>query len=335
MNTPNYWGFRINSKDGEALKYLVSEIHEGRLRQGWGWDIKQDLRNLQLDEGARANIPIFNNVKQGDYLLIPHCPSYAFVSIVRAAQDFSTGYSFKIDKKDYGHIFPIEKDFHLEFARNSKVVDADLRSTLRTPMRFWNMNNYGDSILKIIDSSLDDRKTPSQNEQRTIEMLEEAIVFSLNENMLRQKLGELFEKCFQASEWEFALRKSLELLLPHCYVKRVGGKQEAKHGCDLAVFIPSIEKDRQYVIGIQIKDYKGIVGSDVINQIKREGYWTEDSGYTLIDKYLIIIDSSRDVNTKLEEEAQKNNVRVLYKNDVYELLSRAAKIQMANNLLNI
>lgn len=336
MSTPNYWGFRTNWRDPKAHQFLYEELKKGNLRQGWGGNETQNLRSNPTDRGARANLPIYNRVKKGDYLLIPHMPSYPYVTIVQASQDFSEGYQFQIDpeRKDYGHIFPIEKTIKV-FARGNVNVHADIRNSLRNPMRFWCMSRYGEYIQKLINTKDNALSSTSRYEDLALDNMKEAIRNTLNEDALRNNLRELFEQSFQSSEWEFAIRKALELILPHCYVKRVGGKLEKDHGCDLAVFMPSIERDLTYVIGIQIKDYKDVVNPHVIEQInKADDYWTEDNenGCALIDKYLIIIDSTEDKNVELEVKAQDSQVRILYRDDVLELLSRAAKIQMANNL---
>jgi hypothetical protein len=124
-------------------------------------------------------------------------------------------------------------------------------------------------------------------------------------------------------------------VFPNYIVERVGGKEEKKHGCDLAVFIPGIEKNRGYVIGIQVKDYQNQVSNDVIDQIEKADVYNwdqDDTEYKLIDKYLIIIDAEPKKNQKLISDAKSNGIRVLFRDDVLELLSRAAKIHLANNL---
>ena len=343
MTAPNYWGFRINWRKEAAFNFLKKEILEGRLRQGWGWCEAQKLPHPTLNEGEKGNLPIFQKVRKGDYLLVPHVPSCHFVTIVRAIEDFNDGgYEFHIDPelKDYGHIFHVE--YIKKFARGNKNVHANIRSSLRNPMRFWCMSKYGDNIQELLKCKESDLCDSVLSEGLALDNLQEAMRLTIDEDVLREHLYNLFEKSFQASEWEFALRKALELLMPHCSVVRVGGKLEAKHGCDLAVFLPSIEKDKQYVIGIQIKDYRAIVSTDVIKQINKAEYWTdENSNCILIDKYIIVIDSTREENTQLEEvimstnDETGNGIRVLYRDDVLDILSRAAKIQMANNLLNI
>ena len=94
----NYWCFRI---DTNRQKFFKEEIFKGRLRQGWGWDEAQDLRNLKMDEGAGRNKPIFNDVKKGDILLVPQLPTWGKVIVVEATEDFNIGYQLKI-LQDFG-----------------------------------------------------------------------------------------------------------------------------------------------------------------------------------------------------------------------------------------
>jgi hypothetical protein len=64
----NLWGYRIDTSN---QAFFLRELKEGRLRQGWGFDKGQDLRHLTVDEGAKRNLSIFNNVNKGDILVIP------------------------------------------------------------------------------------------------------------------------------------------------------------------------------------------------------------------------------------------------------------------------
>ena len=60
-----YWGYRI-AKD--RIPFFWEELRQGRLRQGWGADRGQNLRNLTVDKGARLNLPMLR-VKRGRHPL--------------------------------------------------------------------------------------------------------------------------------------------------------------------------------------------------------------------------------------------------------------------------
>lgn len=105
MNKRNYWCYRIDTKN---IEFLMNELNLGRLRQGWGYDEGQNLRNLQLDEGAARNKAMFEGVKKGDILLIPQLPSWGQIAIVEATDDWSSGYKFEIHE-DFGVLIIMRK----------------------------------------------------------------------------------------------------------------------------------------------------------------------------------------------------------------------------------
>ena len=52
--------------------------------------------------------------------------------------------------EDFGHIFTAK--IICVFNRHSEVVSGDIRSTLKNPGRFWNINYLADDIDKIVES---------------------------------------------------------------------------------------------------------------------------------------------------------------------------------------
>ena len=143
----NYWGYRI---DTNCIDYFRQELQEGRLRQGWGWNKKQDLRNMKMDEGAGRNLSIFNKVKKGDILLVPRCPTWDEVGIVEATEDFDKGYYFDLNKEigDYGHVFPAK--LLKSFVRDNKNVSGQIKATIKNRIRFWNVNHCENDIKKLL-----------------------------------------------------------------------------------------------------------------------------------------------------------------------------------------
>ena len=45
--TLNCWAMRTSRDSEEHRRFLLDELHEGRLHLGWGWDESQDLRRLK------------------------------------------------------------------------------------------------------------------------------------------------------------------------------------------------------------------------------------------------------------------------------------------------
>ena len=105
-----YYAFRIQDSRAQELQ---NELKIGRLRQGWGYDAKLNLREdktARKDSGARKNFPIKDRVKKDDLLFIINMPDKQHVTLAVATEDFSKGYIFDERSfegaKDLGHIFP-------------------------------------------------------------------------------------------------------------------------------------------------------------------------------------------------------------------------------------
>ena len=316
MAKRSYWCYRINN---EIPEYFWKELVEKRLRQGWGWHKGQDLKNFKKDEGAGRNRPMLN-VNKGDILLIPHLPDWDDIAIVEATEDWNVGYKFDIDKKlgDYGHIFPAI--FLKKFSRSNEHVTGNIRSTLKNPSRFWNINHYGKDVEKLLKTEESNLSKTQSYENRFEASIENVFnkVFNASEfsDMLYKKLNEQFTR----EEWEFALAYGLGQLFPNYFIDRVGGGKESEHGTDILIRMPGIISGCEYVIAIQIKDYEGFVANDVIKQInKADKYWNKDNT-KLIEKIVIITRADKDNNLDLLEN--KDNVKFIFAKEFKELLAK-------------
>ena len=305
------------------MKFFMDELHNGRLRQGWGWDERQNLRKFEMDEGAGRNRPMFNKVKKGDILLVPQLPKWGQIAIVEATEDWSAGYEFSIDKnlKDYGHIFPAK--YIREFTRNNENVTGNLRSTLKNPSRFWNINHYSDDVDKLLSVPENELVKRQDHESRMTSLVGDVFNDVFNEQDFSNKLYDKFNEQFTREEWEFALLSGLRGVFPFYQIERVGGKEEKNHGTDILIKLPSLLTDYEYAIAIQVKDYEGVVGQDVIDQInKADSYW-ESENLKLIEKWVVITRASKDINVDLLKN--KSNVKVLFASELKELLNRIGK----------
>lgn len=320
MTNRNYWCYRI---DTNRIKFFMDELNNGRLRQGWGWDKRQDLRDFKMDEGAGRNRPMLNKVKKGDILLIPQLPNWGQIAIVEATEDWSKGYRFQIDEKlrDYGHIFPAE--YLRRFTRNNENVTGNLRSTLKNPSRFWNINHYSDDVEVLLKLSEDELVKRQDHQSRLTSLVGDVFNETFNEQDFTNKLYDKFIEQFTREEWEFALVNGLQEIFPFYRVERVGGKEEKNHGTDILIKLPSLLSDYEYAIAIQVKDYQGTVDESVIDQInKADDYW-ESENLKLIEKWIIITRASKDVNVELSDH--DSNVKMIFAGQLKELLNRIAK----------
>lgn len=323
MSAHHYWGYRISN---EYAGILFDELKQGRLRQGWGYDENQDLRNGNAitDDGVKRNLPILNYVKKGDYLLIPHMPDYDSITIAQATNDFSIGYEFEILQekgvKDFGHIFPAK--FIKRFSKRNINVGANIKSTMKCVSRFWNIDRCArevEMLLNICDTEL--------VETNTIEdWWNGAVETGIDEQVFAKRIYEYLHDRSNASEWEEVLRIGFEYILPECIsVEKTWNVEEKKHGSDLLIKIPGIF-ETTYVIAIQIKDYKGVVSDEPVKQINMaDDYYSDNPGEKLIDKYLIITDTDISDNEKLASIAKVNGVKIIFRKELEMLLARMAK----------
>jgi len=320
MSKQNYWCYRV---DTSQIKFFREQLSEGRLRQGWGWDEKQDLRNFKLDEGAGRNRPMFDRVKKGDILLIPQLPNWGEVALVEAAEDWSKGYIFEIDETlgDYGHIFPAK--YLKKFTRDNENVTGNLRSTLKNPSRFWNINHYSEDVELLLNTKVTELSKSQDHNSRLESSIGNVFNEVFNETLFADKLYNKLTEQFTREEWEFALVHGLKRMFPFYQIERVGGKEEINHGTDILIKLPSIISNYGYAIAIQVKDYDGFVGTDVIAQInKADTYWDTEN-LKLIEKIVIITKAKKDENIQLLEHDK--NVKFIFANELKQILTEIGK----------
>ncbi len=314
--TKNYWAYRIDKTNSD---FFNKELQLGRLRQGWGYDEGQNLRNLSVNNGARRNIPMFQKVKKGDVLLIPHISGYNQLTLAVATEDWEKGYLFEINPilKDYGHIFPAQPEKII--SKDHSAVSANLRRSLKNPSRFWSLNPYGEEIEHIL--KLSEYELNSTQPRNTMESIANESFKSLFKPQEFKKL--IYENCikkFQSAEWEKPLVEALQKLYPTYQVDAVGGHSEQLHGTDIKITIPGLF-GQSYVIAIQVKDYEGTVPPNIIDQINKADYFT-DENTKVIEKIIVI--------TRAEKEKNKNllnysDVKFVFLEELKELLSEAGQ----------
>jgi hypothetical protein len=320
MIMKNYWCYRV---DTSKINFFTNELNDGRLRQGWGWDTAQDLRDFKLDEGAGRNRPMFNTVKKGDILLVPQVPNWGEVALVEATEDWNKGYVFEIDPnlEDYGHIFPAK--YIKKFSRNNENVTGNLRSTLKNPSRFWNINHYSDDVELLLNAEVTELSKRQDHNSRLESSIGSVFNEVFDEAVFADKLYEKLTEQFTREEWEFALVYGLRQMFPFYQIERVGGKEEKNHGTDILIKLPSILSNYSYAIAIQVKDYEGYVSNEVISQInKADNYW-ESENLKLIEKIVIVTKAKKDDNIKLIEHDK--NVKFIFAAELKQLLSEIGK----------
>lgn len=317
----HFWGYRIRN---DIADYFFSELKQGRLRQGWGYLQEHNLVNEFItDDGARRNKPIYEKVKKGDYLIIPHLPSYDFVTIAQATDDFDNGYKFSIDTfyDDFGHIFPAKYCIH--FRKSNINVGSKIKSTLKCISRFWNADQCKYEIVNILGKDSGELTDGSD----IFLSLNNAITDVFDEKLFADELFYRLREMLNASDWEYVLCEGFKKILPsNVVVETTANREEIKHGCDIFIRIPGIF-ETTYVIAIQVKDYEGYVSPNVISQINKvDSYLEENEPNTvLIDKYIIIVDADYCDNKELIEMAKEEKIKVIFRKELKLLLSQMAK----------
>lgn len=317
-----YWGCRIDTSNKD---YIIEELKNEILRQGWGWDVKHDLRKNPKDPVVHRNKRMLD-VKKGDIILVPRIPSWTEVTIIEATEDWKDGYSFSIDpdKNDYGHKFPAI--IRCSFNRDNENVKGGIRSTLHNRGRFWKIpDKYGiliEDILKLDHASL--LSAQSLKGRFTNAM---SNTLTEIEKSFQDKVHEICIKQFNGVEWEFALVEGLKLLFPEPYfhVERVGGKKEKEHGTDIIIRFYGLSRHYEYIIAIQVKDYRYDFNAEaVISQInKASEYWKISGQHILIDKIVIVTGVEKDLFIS-KEKAEKDNVHFIFADELKDILMQMA-----------
>lgn len=304
----NYWGYRIDVKNQD---FFFKELEQGRLRQGWGYAENQKLPDTK-DSDARKNLSMYNNVKKGDILLIPRLPDWGSVAIAEAVEDWNDkekGYRFEIAKlddrnEDFGHIFPAR--YIGCFNRHGKDVSGNIQSTLKARNRFWNISRLSEDVEKIIQNLENNKISVSVNESIENIISEEMETYLKLLNEFSETIYKKYDDKFKAADWEKVLKNILEKIYPSEYiVENIGGIKEEKHGTDISITIPGIFEN--YVIAIQIKNYKDVVNNidTIIEQINKSEEYEWSNNRKLIDKILIITSAKKKDNLNLVEKCQK------------------------------
>lgn len=314
MSDRNYWCYRIDTNEAD---FFTQELQHNRLRQGWGWDERQDLRDLQMDEGAKRNRSMLK-VKKGDILLVPRIPKWNQVAVVEAIEDWDQGYRFDRSEEhgDYGHIFPAK--LKKSFVRKNKHVDGDIRSTLKNPSRFWNINHYSESVEKILNSDKEELNKGIGYDERLSNSINDIINKHFDKNAFETDIFNRLNKQFAREEWEYALIHGLRELFPFYEITREGGTKEKEHGTDILMKLPSLTKDVQLGVAIQVKDYSGRVSSDVIKQINKSVDFWDNENIRIVQKIVLFTESNIQDNQALQESEE--DVDFIFAEDLKELL---------------
>lgn len=327
MIDKRYWSIRTD-KDNQEI--LFEELINGKLRQGWGYDESQSLFIIQSEidkEGewwkrlsdiqneALPNLRMLSyaedNIKIGDIILTPNLPKQNLFCLAEVTGKYIFN-RLPLDDKtdvndlhyDYGHILPVKLLTPTGIDKFNKNVHAELRSTLRTPMRMWNLDAYAEQIEKLITHYNEgkDLRTPSSGEARLSIAWENAFLKATKtlQNELATQLG----AHFQAAEWEEPIKTVLSQLYPGVNVMWTGGAHE--HGADIVLQISNYFGEIPWLIVVQVKNYSGEIHETALKQIKEAHEHYSKDGKIILGVIMTTAESKTSTfdNAKLDLEKE-------------------------------
>lgn len=178
--------------DRPSREFFAKELEAGRLRQGWGYDPRLDLRKLrekrergedltQKEEAAWERCrPMLDSVEEGDYVAVKNVPSTDKFTLVEVTGD----YDFDLkDIGDFGHYLPVRviQSFHKQGA----AVPAPLVNALnreRHPIR--RTKKHRDRVVKLAEQSYSEEEAlEPEPETQTIESWQRALWPALRDRL--------------------------------------------------------------------------------------------------------------------------------------------------------
>lgn len=344
MNRPHrYWAIRT---DRYNKQLLLREVRAGRLRQGWGHNALQDLRLIQVEisrggtwqerltkeqNAARPNLRMLSSsadsIQLGDRLLLPNLPDDGVFLLAEVSgeyyyQPLSLAKECDVNElgQDYGHVLPVQLITEREISNYADAVSAGIRSTLRTPMRMWNIDGYQDAIERLIAGSRAgiDLSVGASGEARLRRAWRIAVSHATQ--ALREKLGAELDSRFQAAEWEGPIRTVLSKLYPGADIRWVAGPQE--HGADIVVQVPNYFGGLPWLILVQVKNYTGELGVAVLEQLRTGFDYYSQEGVLLS---LVVMTTAETSSGGFDNERRRLEQEI---NTPVELVLRKKMIEM-------
>ena len=322
-----YWAMRTSRDTPQSRRFVTDELSAGRLRQGWGSDPTQDLQcihdawrenepltPLQTDASRHwrmADGPAGDYMNIHDVVLVPNMPHDGLFTLCR----ITGGYEFEIPPEvgDFGHLRSVEVLTPRGVANEHELVDAALRRSLRYPGRLWRVTRYADCVEAILGSDLppEDLAQGVTAAERTDSIVAELVAEPIN--IMADQLAAKLHQRLQGAEWETGILSALEPLFP-ATVRHTGGPNE--QGADLEVVVANPFDDRSdWIVPIQIKDYQGVVGADVLSQLEQAYLTRVDSGRgSVIAVVLLATDaeSSGELQQGMSRLSQQYRVPFIY-----------------------
>lgn len=264
--------------DKQRAAFILRELEQGRLRQGWGWKPEQDLRLIRQKVNARGSLTHeeasawrnrrlldteSDGLKPEDVVIIPNQPSQGRWLLARVVGPYRYEQPTKEDKvgTDYAHVLPVGV-IKTKDGRNAVVeadnayVDARLRASMRSMSRMWSLDALAEKIERIIGAI-------SQGEDTSIPQPEEHKFKELSSAMSAAAWDGIRSK-YKGAELEKLVLRVLGKVYDR--IEHWGGAGEK--GADLIAFTQD-PLGLEFKIGVQVKLHEGQDDDTTsLNQIK-------------------------------------------------------------------
>ena len=158
----HYWAMRTSA---DHASYIWSEAQLGRLRQGWGWEAEQDLRDVmalvaadrdisdiqRMALGARRMLDTEpDGIGEGDLIVAPNLPAHGRFSVLRVAGSYRFELPTPPDHQDFGHVIPVELVL-ADVDHHDPCVSDALRRAISLQPRLYEITRYGGDVEALLD----------------------------------------------------------------------------------------------------------------------------------------------------------------------------------------
>jgi hypothetical protein len=149
------WVWNIDRKNAD---FFAKELKAGRLRQGWGYEPRLDLRRLKQKVDSAKPLdaeeqrcwkgcsPMILSIEKGDLIVVKNVPDGKSFTIAKV----NGRYDFRIDPKigDFGHLLPVAGG--REFHKLSAAVPAQFASAIdRAQSRIIPTDKHADRVIAL------------------------------------------------------------------------------------------------------------------------------------------------------------------------------------------
>lgn len=271
-------------------------------------------------------------------MLVPNIPDWGRFSIVEVLDDeyiwdpliLSDAQNVHDCERDYGHVRNVRLLTPGGIGKHAEAVDARLRSTLRTPMRMWNIDYLGDAVEKLATHA--DHGKEITLEQRFVSLTNEIRAGAdKSAREAGKKIADgLLDVHYQAAEFEVAVAAMLRKIFPpDAVIENLGGPSEVMHGTDVLVTLANPLQGGngdKWFIPVQVKMHTQTTWDGVEQLIRAAEYWGRE-GRVLGVALLTTADElakPREVELRDFCEAKGIGCYIITRQQILELFTEAA-----------